>query len=168
MKFPDTKQVYGHVFDVHVETMEANELSSCLWTSPSGTGPGCLTKRPKYSLLTHLNDYHCNASALERALTQSDPIKPPEHPGYGPNAALMALKRHANIEKNGTKVLDHSPLSVSVRLTSALILRNLATHSAEMKQALTYFEPLLSEICMTNGRDESKIIAECLSLFTKE
>lgn len=58
-----------------------------------------------------------------------------------------------------------SPLSVSVRLTSALILRNLIAESPEVKQAVANHEPFLSEICMSNGRDESKIIAECLSLL---
>jgi len=166
-KFPVAKQVYTHIFETHIGSLAQNEQISCQWTGPNGSGPGCLTKRPKYSLLTHLNDFHCNAAALERALTLSDPIKPPVHPGYGPNAALLAIKRHANTEKNGNKSTNNnSPLSVSVRLTAALILRNLATQSNEMKQALGNYEPLLSEICMTNGRDESKIIAECLSLFS--
>lgn len=170
-QFTTPKQVYTHVFEVHIGSLAQNELSPCQWTGPNGAGPGCLTKRPKYSLLTHLNDFHCNPAALERALSRSDPIKPPVHPGYGPNAALLAIKRHAcNTEKNGSKIPSYgsSPLSVSVRLTAALILRNLAKQSHEMKQALGNHEPLLSEICMTYGRDESKIIAECLSLFSSE
>uniref|UniRef100_A0A6G1SLE5 ARID domain-containing protein C08B11.3 n=1 Tax=Aceria tosichella TaxID=561515 RepID=A0A6G1SLE5_9ACAR len=168
LKFSEPKQVFTHVFEVHVGSIQPNELSSCQWTGPKGSGPGCTTKRPKYSLLTHLNDFHCNEAALQRAMSRSDPIKPPEHPGYGPNAALLAIRRHASLEKNGAKSLNHSPLSVSVRLTAALILRNLASQSPEMKQALANHETLLSEICMTNGRDESKIIAECLSLFTSD
>lgn len=168
LKFPEPKQVVTHVFEKHVGSIQPNELSSCQWTGPKGSGPGCLTKRPKYSLLTHLNDFHCNEASLQRALSRSEPIKPPEHPGYGPNAALLAIRRHASLEKNGTRSLSHSPLSVSVRLTAALILRNLASQSPEMRQALANHEPLLSEICMTNGRDESKIIAECLSLFNSD
>jgi hypothetical protein len=168
LKFAEPKQVFTHVFETHVGSIQPNELSSCKWTGPKGSGPGCSTKRPKYSLLTHLNDFHCNEAALQRALSRSEPIKPPEHPGYGPNAALLAIRRHASLEKNGTRSLNHSPLSVSVRLTAALILRNLASESPEMKQALANYEPLLSEICMTNGRDESKIIAECLSLFAND
>lgn len=169
VKFTDAKQVYTHVFEIHIGPLDVNTISSCLWSGPSGLGPGCVTKRPKFSLLTHLNDYHCNPTALERAANRS-PIKPPEHPGYSPNAALLAIRRHANNQSddtNGARNLQ-SPFSISVRLTAALILRNLATESSEMKQALENHEPLLSEICMTNGRDESKIIAECLSLFCNE
>lgn len=171
-KYTEAKRVYTHVFEAHIGPMDCYDVSSCLWSGPNGLGPGCLTKRPKYSLLTHLNDFHCNPTALERALNRSQPIKPPEHPGYAPNAALLAIKRHANAHienSNGNKNShNQSPLSVSVRLTAALILRNLATESPDIKQALENYEPLLSEICMSNGRDEAKIIAECLSLFSHE
>lgn len=79
-----------------------------------------------------------------------------------------ALKRIELIGLDESATSNNSPLSISVRLTAALILRNLATESTEMKQALKYHETLLSEICMTNGRDESKILAECLSLFSSD
>lgn len=171
-KFGEAKTVYNHVFEVHVGPIESGTLSSCLWSGPNGSGPGCLTKRPKYSLLTHLNDFHCNPIALGQAANRCQLIKPPEHPGYAPNAALHAIKRHANAQlevSNNHKTKNNvSPLSVSVRLTAALILRNLATESSEMKEALENHEPLLSEICMSNERDEAKIIAECLSLFSTE
>jgi len=170
-RFSHAKQVYPHVFEVHIGPLAPDSLSSCLWSGPNGSGPGCLTKRPKYSLLTHLDDFHCNPVALERVINRSQPVKPPEHPGYAPNAALVAIRRHANSHvegSNGTRNLRQSPLSISVRLTAALILRNLAKESPEMKQALENHEPLLSEICMSIGRDESKIIAECLSLFSND
>lgn len=163
IKFTEPKQLYNHVFETHIGPLDTETVSSCLWSGPNGTGPGCVIKRPKFSLLTHLNDFHCNQVA------RAQPVKPPEHPGYAPNAAMLAIKRHANAHNdltNGNK--SQSPLSVSVRLTAALILRNLATESPDMKQALENHESLLSEICMSNGRDESKIIAECLSLFSSE
>lgn len=165
MRFTEVKSVYTHVYTQHINSLPNEALSSCLWSSPNGTGPGCLTRRPKYSLLTHLSDFHCSQAAL----TRPNATKPPEHPGYAPNAALVAIKRHANIMKDRTlNNQTQSPLSTSVRLTAALILRNLACESAQVKQALEDREPLLSEICMTHGRDESKIIAECLGSFSKE
>lgn len=169
MKFTDTKKVYPHVFGAHIEALAPDSTCSCLWSGPNGSGPGCLTKRPKFSLLTHLNDFHCSHVALERALNRSQPIRPPELPVYEPDAALAAVKRGTNSHMeltNGSRTQIQSALSVSVRLTAALILRNLASQSLEVKQALENYEQLLSEICMTNGRDESKIIAECLSLIS--
>ena len=69
-------------------------VSSCQWGGPEGKGPGCLSKRPKLSLLTHLQvrarhscyclsswtfsnilflcrltqDFHCNANNLKQEL----------------------------------------------------------------------------------------------------
>lgn len=155
VEFTEPKQVYNHVFTAHIQPLPSDGLFSCLWSGPNGSGPGCVTKRPKYSLLTHLNDFHCSQAALEH------PMRPPEHPGYAPNAAILAIRRHAN-EKKEDK--DLSIISISIRITAALTLRNLASVSSDIKQTLESHEHLLSEICMT-GRDESKIIAECLSLF---
>lgn len=155
-EFPEPRKVYNHVFTVHIAPLPSEGLSSCLWSGPNGSGPGCLTKRPKYSLLTHLNDFHCSQAALEQ------PMRPPEHPGYAPNAAIFAIKRHANAKKEDKNL---SIISISIRITAALTLRNLAIVSSDIKQALESHEHLLSEICMT-GRDESKIIAECLSLLS--
>lgn len=155
-EFLEARKVYNHVFTTHIGPLPPDGLSSCLWSGPNGSGPGCVTKRPKYSLLTHLNDFHCSLAALEQ------PMRPPEHPGYAPNAAIFAIKRHANAKKEDK---DPSTISISIRITAALTLRNLAIVSSEVKQALESHEPLLSEICMT-GRDESKIIAECLSLIS--
>jgi len=64
-------------------------------------------KRKRFSLMTHLYDRHCNADVLRRMavrrrqLSQSGhseippPQPPPPHPGYAPNAAFHAIKRHA-------------------------------------------------------------------------
>lgn len=179
--FTNPKQVYTHVFETHINSLPNEAMTSCLWSGPSGVGPGCRTKRPKYSLLTHLNDFHCNPAVLQQCAMRNQqltttgstaiqpPIKPPEHPGYAPNAALLAIKRHAavGLDLNGTNGLHiqpQSPLSISVRLTSALVLRNLASRSQSIQQALEGYEPVLCEICMANDRDESKTIAECLGL----
>lgn len=156
--------VYSHVFDEHIKPLPCDSLTPCSWSGPNGSGPGCLTKRPKYSLMTHLEDFHCNAT------TQPQPsIKPPEFPGYAPNAAYVAIRRHASMDNANNKGIPfQSPLSVSVRLTSASILRNLASSSPEIKQTLKIYESFLSEICMSKSRDESKIVAECLSLFSTD
>lgn len=157
----DAKEVYKHVFVDHVGSMAAGTISSCFWSGPQGSGPGCLTKRPKFSLLTHLNDFHCNHTALNR----TQPVQPPEHPGYAPNAAVLAIKRHTNQQK--VPLQHRSILSTSVRLTAAIIMRNLARESSSIKQFLENYESLLSEISMSEG-DEGKIVAECLSLICEK
>jgi AT-rich interactive domain-containing protein 2 len=91
----------------------------CLWERCDNL------KRKRFSLMTHLYDRHCNnevsvfscrsaamfltsdlqtmkAMAVRRkqmALSGKSeipaPTPPPQHPGYAPNAALHAIKRHA-------------------------------------------------------------------------
>ncbi len=80
------------------------------------------------------------------------PQAPTPHPGYAPHAALHAIKRHAVELMNQKEQVNpfqfcfkrttvslsiaifqeekEGPVTKSIRLTSALILRNIATHSA--------------------------------------
>ena len=53
-KFTKANQVFKHVYDDHVFGPPSTPIMSCLWGSNEGTGPGCQSKRPRLSLLTHL------------------------------------------------------------------------------------------------------------------
>lgn len=99
-------------------------IMNCLWGGPEGKGPGCLAKRPKLSLLTHLQvfdshvwlfpifltcsfqDFHCNPTIVKQELLRKRQLslmgstnvilpQPPAHPGYAQNAAMIAIRRHA-------------------------------------------------------------------------
>ena len=62
------------------------------------------------------------------------PPAPPPHPGYAPNAALHAIKRHAQefATPKAQAMSDEKegPVTKSIRLTSALILKNLVMCSS--------------------------------------
>ena len=91
---------------------------------------------------------------------------PPAHPGYAQNAALMAIRRHSvNYVEPVTGPVQNAftPITVSIRLTAALILRNLADDSNEVRKSLQRHERYLSELCVAHGRDESRTVAQCLS-----
>ena len=80
------------------------------------------------------------------------PREMPPHPGYSKHAAIDAIRRHAfnflpreitvleiiNLNNNNkiTNLQDEpeGPVTKSLRLTSCLILRNLARYSAEGRQ----------------------------------
>ncbi len=53
-KFARPSEVFYHVHCEHIMTASFPAVSSCQWGGPEGKGPGCLSKRPKLSLLTHL------------------------------------------------------------------------------------------------------------------
>jgi len=61
------------------------------------------------------------------------PPAPPPHPGYAPNAALHAIKRHAqefiNPKLQAMGDEKEGPVTKSIRLTSSLILKNLVIYS---------------------------------------
>ena len=66
----------------------------------------------------------------------SEPPPPPQTPinssGYAPNAAFHAIKRHALQFMNPKELTDDNegPVTKSIRLTSALILKNLCNYSS--------------------------------------
>lgn len=133
--------MFLHVHRDHINPLDASVMMKCVWGGPDGTGPGCKSLRPKYSLLTHLQDFHCGKLLLEQAAQRvpggynpPPQIVPPAHPGYANNAAFMAIKRHSANWVETRPMPNISPLSKSVRLTAAMILRNLAQHSNSIKR----------------------------------
>lgn len=96
-QFKTPHEVYLHVCEAHCPTGPEEIL--CLWASCDGL------KRRRFSLMTHLYDRHCNAESMSlrrKQLTATGKTEvatttaaTPHHPGYAPNAAFHAIKRHA-------------------------------------------------------------------------
>uniref|UniRef100_A0A131YI15 AT-rich interactive domain-containing protein 2 n=2 Tax=Rhipicephalus TaxID=426455 RepID=A0A131YI15_RHIAP len=132
-------------------------------------------KRRRLSLFTHLQDRHCNEQVLQiQAVRRQQisqfgkaslppPAQPPPHPGYAPDAALLAIRRHALAYYNHRDASDEkeSALAKSIRLTSALIIRNLATYSSRARRYLRRYEQQLSTVAMS-PLESSRTIAQCL------
>ncbi|XP_065347781.1 AT-rich interactive domain-containing protein 2 isoform X7 [Cloeon dipterum] len=97
--FKSANEVYMHACQSHCPT--GPEDVQCLWERCDNL------KRKRFSLMTHLYDRHCNnetmkaVAARRKQMAMSGkteipaPAQPPPHPGYAPNAALHAIKRHA-------------------------------------------------------------------------
>ncbi|XP_039295382.1 AT-rich interactive domain-containing protein 2-like [Nilaparvata lugens] len=135
------------------------------------------------------------------ASSSSASATPPPHPGYAPNAAFHAIKRHAlefvnpkelqqksavvkagppptpvqveqviqvqqqsqvrsELEKR-KKDDNEGPVTKSIRLTSALILRNLVIYSTYGRRYLTSYEPHLASVALSNV-ESSRTIAQVL------
>ena len=52
--FLRSSQVFLHVYETHVIPSTFPNIMTCQWGGPEGIGPGCQSKRPKLSLLTHI------------------------------------------------------------------------------------------------------------------
>lgn len=159
--------VFYHACKVHIP--EADNDVHCQWDSCDDM------KRRRLSLFTHLQDRHCNEQVLQiQAVRRQQisqfgkaslppPAQPPPHPGYAPDAALLAIRRHALAYYNHRDASDEkeSALAKSIRLTSALIIRNLATHSSRARRYLRRHEQQLSTVAMS-PLESSRTIAQCL------
>ncbi|XP_065085749.1 mucin-5AC-like isoform X5 [Ochlerotatus camptorhynchus] len=98
--------------------------------------------------------------------TSSSSSTLPQGPGHlssaGP-AALHAIKRHAIDWINAKEFQDdiEGPVTKSIRLTSALILRNLVVYNSSARRALRAYEPHLAAVAMNNV-ESSRTISQVL------
>lgn len=170
--FKTPHEVYVHACQVHCP-VQVEELG-CLWERCDGL------KRRRFSMMTHLMDRHCNeemqkllAARRHQMNTQGKtdipaPQAPTPHPGYAPHAALHAIKRHA-VELMNQKEQEEKegPVTKSIRLTSALILRNIATHSALGRRSLHRYENHLASVALSNV-ESSRTVAQILYELTHQ
>lgn len=167
--FTTPTSVFFHASKTHLPA--GNEESECKWENCDSM------KRKRLSLLTHLQDWHCSDQVLQvQALRRQQiaqhgksalapPQPPPPHPGYAPDAALLAIRRHA-LQLVSTPEIKleekEDSLTKSIRLTSALILRNLVESCALARSYLKRYESDLM-VLATASLESSRTIAHCLS-----
>ncbi|CAJ0606514.1 unnamed protein product [Cylicocyclus nassatus] len=167
--FVTASSVLSHVAKEHV--LEHGE-QVCQW-------PGCDgTLRSRWSLITHVQDHHANETVLKMALQrrrdglapalpirykQELPREVPHHPGYSKHAAIEAIRRHAfNFLPRDITDEPEGPVTKSIRLTSCLILRNLARYSATGRHLLRRHERHLCWLALSR-LESSHALAQLLS-----
>lgn len=161
--FHTPTQIYNHVYTCHLFNTQFTSGQFCLWS-------GCdQIKRQKWSLINHLQERHCNENALKLALlNRQRGIVAPQTSHVNSavintkDAALIAIQRHQkkNMEEFWS-VNDEGPLTKSIRLLSALTLRNLARNSEKGKISVKPYESRLTSIAF-DLMESSNTIANCL------
>uniref|UniRef100_A0A8D1Q4B7 AT-rich interactive domain-containing protein 2 n=1 Tax=Sus scrofa TaxID=9823 RepID=A0A8D1Q4B7_PIG len=149
----------------------------CLWE-------GCEPfQRQRFSFITHLQDKHCSKDALLAGLKQDEPgqagsQKPStKQPAVGgtsstpraqkaivnhPSAALMALRRGSrNLVFRDFTDEKEGPITKHIRLTAALILKNIGKYSECGRRLLKRHENNLSVLAISN-MEASSTLAKCL------
>lgn len=148
----------------------------CLWE-------GCEPfQRQRFSFITHLQDKHCSRDALLAGLKQdehgqggsSKPTKPPNAGSASsapraqkaivnhPSAALMALRRGSrNLVFRDFTDEKEGPITKHIRLTAALILKNIGKYSECGRRLLKRHENHLSVLAISN-MEASSTLAKCL------
>ncbi|XP_048467819.1 AT-rich interactive domain-containing protein 2-like isoform X2 [Rhincodon typus] len=150
----------------------------CMW---EGCEP---LPRQRLSFITHLQDKHCSRETLliglkrleQKAQTSTSQTAVRQSPSDGttptpkshkalvnhPSAALMALRKGSR-NLNFRNYLDEKegPIVKHIRLTSALILKNVARYSELGRMLLKRHENHLSVLAIS-GMEASTALAKCL------
>ncbi|CAD5215641.1 unnamed protein product [Bursaphelenchus xylophilus] len=170
--FHNGQAMIYHVLHEHLEQVEQS-LTLCRW-------PGCeRTPRSRWSLITHLQDHHCNDAVLSNAqrkrkemgemnyIAQMKKLVETEtpatnHAGYSKFAAYDAIRRHAfNFMSKEFTDEPEGPVTKNLRLTSCLILRNMATHSIDCRRKIRRYEGFFSYLAMSR-MESSTAVAQLL------
>lgn len=176
--FANSKLLYNHAVNSHAPTDQL--FTSCQWE-------GCShVRRSRASLLFHLRQRHLNLAPPSQVKdpnllpkpqqaptigavpsnAQNQPSAPtvhgrsvyPPHPSVNP--LLMSLKEQL------LQTEHESPLTKSVRLTAALILRNIARYSPAGRRKLKRYESCFAEI-MCSKVESNVVVAACLHEMTR-
>ncbi|XP_061176440.1 AT-rich interactive domain-containing protein 2-like isoform X2 [Saccostrea echinata] len=160
--FENFKHVFKHVLDSH---LKMDREGYCRWE-------GCeRLQRKKWSLVTHVQDHHCSENALKSSTMrrkqsqQSGTAIPPQTvPAlvYPTDAAWQAIRRFSPKPPypEFTEARE-GPVTKHIRLTAALILRNLARYSAPGRSLIKKYERRISFSAMS-ALESSNALANCL------
>lgn len=172
--FESATAVFSHCARMHVPGSSTGE-AVCLWAECDRV------PRKTFALLNHLHDRHCTPDALKalfltrrRSSSEGEGSKPVSL-GYPPNAAMAALNKHAVDFLNPRELMhradnnrttDHAdenegPVTKSIRLTAALILRNIVIYSNTGRRHLRSYEAHLATIALSSV-EASRTISQVL------
>ncbi|XP_013380108.1 AT-rich interactive domain-containing protein 2 isoform X2 [Lingula anatina] len=161
--FDSAKAVGHHAYKSHCPAD-----GKCLWENCDNI------PRKKWAHVTHVQERHCTEHALKAAamrrhqvaLTGANPPQPPPPPPpahtYPEDAAWQAIKRFVS-RRPYPELTEpkEGPVTKHIRLTSALILRNLSRYSAHGRSVLKKHEHLLTYVAMSSV-EASTPISNCL------
>ncbi|CAL1542134.1 unnamed protein product [Lymnaea stagnalis] len=165
--FSSSRLVFLHVFKYHIPKLAE---SSCQWTSCEKL------VRKRWSLVSHVQDHHCSEMAMRTACQRRftahqqqakgstpAPTPAPHQPMiYPPDAAMQAIRRFS-IKQPYAEFTEQreGPVSKHIRLTAALILRNICHFSSTGRRAIRRHEQQLSYNTM-NAVEASTALSHCL------
>ncbi|KAK3598836.1 hypothetical protein CHS0354_007442 [Potamilus streckersoni] len=160
--FDNTRSVYHHVCSVHLK--QARD-GVCRWE-------GCEhLVRKRWSLFTHVQDHHCSEHALRMAVQRRlqaqqtcQSATPTSSPAmvYPPDAAMQAIRRFIP-KPPYPEFMEgrEGPVTKHIRLTAALILRNLARYSAKGRSLIKKHERNISYSALS-AVESSNALSNCL------
>ncbi|CAH1800125.1 unnamed protein product [Owenia fusiformis] len=163
--------VLNHISKLHLSAI-VND-GTCMWEGCDGL------RRKKWSLYTHIQDRHCTEHALKAAALRRQQLQnvpgggglipqgvnagpTPPAPVYPHDAAIQAIRRFS-IKPPYPELMEpkEGPVTKHIRLTSSLILRNLARYSAVGRTCIKRHEGQLAYVALSPV-ESSTAISNCL------
>lgn len=161
--FDASKQLLSHIVSDHVTSNAL--VMACQWQ-------GCTpVRRSRSSLLFHLQQKHLEPSTLPASGGTPPPPPVPRPKQQAPIVQEPVQAQQAFIPQafqfmarmlQALQVDEESPLTKTVRLTAALVLRNAAQYSAVARSMLRRHERRLVQVAMSNS-EASQAVAACLA-----
>ncbi|XP_021362917.1 AT-rich interactive domain-containing protein 2-like isoform X2 [Mizuhopecten yessoensis] len=162
--FENSRSVFAHVCTTHL----ASDVDGvCLWE-------GCeRLQRKRWSLYTHIQDHHCSELSLKAAKLRrhqahssgsTASTKPHTVPAlvYPGDAAWQAIRRFTPKPPYPEFVEQREgPVTKHIRLTAALVLRNLARYSSLGRSLIKKHERHINHTAMS-ALESSNALANCL------
>ncbi|KAI9579874.1 AT-rich interactive domain-containing protein 2 [Glossina fuscipes] len=120
--------------------------------------------KPPVTIVRNMEQSQKTANSSSTSPSSSSSNSQAQAPITGPSA-LQAIKRHTAEFVNAKELMDENegPVTKSIRLTAALILRNLVTYTTTAKRSVRRYEPHLASIALSNVESSgtiSNILAE--------
>ncbi|XP_033107914.1 SWI/SNF nucleosome remodeling complex component-like [Anneissia japonica] len=175
--FNKAKSLWVHSSKAHVTSDSYRGV--CEWN-------GCdRVKRQVWSCVSHLQDKHCTEVALAAAsakrteqMLRQTPSTPSSHTSspspqpapvvYNAHNAYHAIRRSLHVPALKDLLGEpEGPVTKSIRITAALILKNIAKYSSEGRSILRRHEFHLARIVISQA-ESSSTLAKCLEEMQKD
>uniref|UniRef100_A0A1A9WJD6 ARID domain-containing protein n=1 Tax=Glossina brevipalpis TaxID=37001 RepID=A0A1A9WJD6_9MUSC len=114
--------------------------------------------KPPVTIVRNMEQSQKTANSSSSSPSSSSSNSQSQAPVTGPSA-LQAIKRHTAEFVNAKELMDENegPVTKSIRLTAALILRNLVAYTTTAKRSVRRYEPHLASIALSNVESSGTI-----------
>ncbi|XP_019853176.1 PREDICTED: AT-rich interactive domain-containing protein 2-like [Amphimedon queenslandica] len=140
LRYSSYSELFSHIYYTHIPQINSFPVP-CPWSGCSNK-----SKRMKPSLIRHIQTHHCSSDSKPVPLNVAD--------------TLIKLKLVSPLQNE-----HESCFTRCLRLTAALILRNLLDKVPESRRYVKPYERLLSQVSFSDN-EASHVTAHCLFLLS--
>ncbi|XP_033628759.1 AT-rich interactive domain-containing protein 2-like [Asterias rubens] len=168
--FKTRKSLHVHTSTAHV--MIPTYRGLCEWENCDNI------QRQRWSCVSHILDKHCTEQALRAAAERRQGTSTPSSTSasgtlptpilYNAHTAYHAIRR--SLHTPSLKDLlgeSEGPVTKSIHITAALVLKNMATYSADARSLLRRHEVHLAKLAISNA-EASSTLAKCVGELNDE